>query len=77
MDIQPRHDWKDEVEPSTEPRPGTQYRAQLCTACFMRPTACDLPVDPVKTGGCPEDWAYCRKVHYMQMWSGKGYNPST
>jgi biotin synthase len=68
MDIQLRHDWKkDEVEAIYRtPLPELVYRAQTVHRVFHatdRVQTCQLI--SIKTGGCPEDCAYCpQSAHY-------------
>ncbi len=68
MDTQLRHDWKkDEVEAIYRtPLPELVYRAQTVHRVFHatdRVQTCQLI--SVKTGGCPEDCAYCpQSAHY-------------
>ena len=68
MDTQLRHDWKkDEVEAIYRiPLPELVYRAQTAHRVFHatdRVQTCQLI--SVKTGGCPEDCAYCpQSAHY-------------
>src|SRR6516225_1421101 len=68
MDIQLRHDWKkDEVEAIYRiPLPELVYRAQTAHRVFHatdRVQTCQLI--SIKTGGCPEDCAYCpQSAHY-------------
>jgi biotin synthase len=68
MDTQLRHDWKkDEVEAIYRtPLPELVYRAQTVHRVFHatdRVQTCQLI--SIKTGGCPEDCAYCpQSAHY-------------
>ena len=68
IDIQLRHDWKkDEVEAIYRtPLPELVYRAQTVHRVFHatdRVQTCQLI--SIKTGGCPEDCAYCpQSAHY-------------
>ena len=68
MDTQLRHDWKkDEVEAIYRtPLPELVYRAQTVHRMFHatdRVQTCQLI--SIKTGGCPEDCAYCpQSAHY-------------
>jgi biotin synthase len=68
MDTQLRHDWnKDEVEAIYRtPLPELLYRAQTVHRVFHatdRVQTCQLI--SIKTGGCPEDCAYCpQSAHY-------------
>jgi biotin synthase len=68
MDTQLRHDWKkDEVEAIYRtPLPELVYRAQTVHRLFHatdRVQTCQLI--SIKTGGCPEDCAYCpQSAHY-------------
>ena len=68
MDTQLRHDWKkDQVEAIYRtPLPELVYRAQTVHRVFHatdRVQTCQLI--SIKTGGCPEDCAYCpQSAHY-------------
>ncbi len=68
MDTQLRHDWKkDEVEAIYRiPLPELVYRAQTVHRVYHatdRVQTCQLI--SIKTGGCPEDCAYCpQSAHY-------------
>ena len=68
MDAQLRHDWKkDEVEAIYRiPLPELVYRAQTVHRVYHatdRVQTCQLI--SIKTGGCPEDCAYCpQSAHY-------------
>jgi len=68
MDTQLKHDWKkDEVEAIYRtPLPELVYRAQTVHRVFHatdRVQTCQLI--SIKTGGCPEDCAYCpQSAHY-------------
>jgi len=63
-----RHDWKKEEVAAiyATPLPGLVYRAQTLHREFHAPDrvqTCQLI--SIKTGGCPEDCAYCpQSVHH-------------
>src|SRR5512132_4259476 len=63
-----RHDWRLEEIAAVycSPLPDLIFRAQTCLRAYHRPDevqGCSLL--SIKTGGCPEDCAYCpQSAHY-------------
>jgi biotin synthase len=68
LDVAPRHDWtRDEVAALLAlPLPELIFRAQTVHRRHFDPTEVQIStLLSIKTGGCPEDCAYCpQSVHY-------------